>query len=93
MRAEDGRRHSRGATQDRQRAYFDGGNYTFLENISNAQGSDAPLGFAGEEPYAVEIAKERHGIVFCSSTPLPSPLKTPDVSVLPDWGPWRDPER
>ena len=26
------------------------------ENISNAQGTDAPTTFAGEEPYAVEIA-------------------------------------
>jgi len=32
------------------------GNYTFAKNISNAQGSDAPTGFAGEEPYAIEIA-------------------------------------
>jgi Carboxypeptidase regulatory-like domain len=31
-------------------------NYTFVKNISNAQGSDAPSGFASEEPYAVEIA-------------------------------------
>jgi hypothetical protein len=31
-------------------------NYTFAKNISDAQGSDAPTGFAGEEPYAVEIA-------------------------------------
>jgi hypothetical protein len=31
-------------------------NYTFVKNISDAQGSDAPSGFAGEEPYAVEIA-------------------------------------
>ena len=31
-------------------------NYTFAKNISDAQGSDAPSGFAGEEPYAVEIA-------------------------------------
>jgi hypothetical protein len=32
------------------------GNYTFAKNISDAQGSDAPSVFAGEEPYAVEIA-------------------------------------
>jgi hypothetical protein len=32
------------------------GNYTFLKNLSNAQGSDAPSAFAGEEPYAVEIS-------------------------------------
>ena len=32
------------------------GNYTWAKNISNAQGSDAPTVFAGEEPYAVEIA-------------------------------------
>ncbi len=31
-------------------------NYTFAKNISDAQGSDAPGGFASEEPYAVEIA-------------------------------------
>ncbi|HXZ11767.1 MAG TPA: carboxypeptidase-like regulatory domain-containing protein [Candidatus Sulfotelmatobacter sp.] len=31
-------------------------NYTFAKNISDAQGSDAPAGFASEEPYAVEIA-------------------------------------
>jgi len=31
-------------------------NYTFAKNISDAQGSDAPSGYAGEEPYAVEIA-------------------------------------
>ena len=31
-------------------------NYTYAKNISDAQGSDAPNGFAGEEPYAVEIA-------------------------------------
>ncbi|MGB2638647.1 MAG: hypothetical protein WAN32_06825 [Candidatus Acidiferrum sp.] len=30
--------------------------YTYAKNISDAQGSDAPSGFAGEEPYAVEIA-------------------------------------
>ena len=32
------------------------GSYTWAKNISDAQGSDAPSGFAGEEPYAVEIA-------------------------------------
>jgi len=32
------------------------GNYTFAKNISDAQGTDAPTAFAGEEPYAVEIA-------------------------------------
>ena len=31
-------------------------NYTWAKNISDAQGSDAPTGFASEEPYAVEIA-------------------------------------
>jgi hypothetical protein len=31
-------------------------NYTFTKNISDAQGTDAPTGYAGEEPYAVEIA-------------------------------------
>jgi hypothetical protein len=31
-------------------------NYTFAKNISDAQGSDAPSAYAGEEPYAVEIA-------------------------------------
>jgi hypothetical protein len=31
------------------------GSYTWARNISNAQGSDAPSGFGGEEPYAVEI--------------------------------------
>jgi hypothetical protein len=31
-------------------------NYTWAKNISDAQGSDAPTGYAGEEPYAVEIA-------------------------------------
>jgi len=31
-------------------------NYTFVKNISDAQGSDAPTAYAGEEPYAVEIA-------------------------------------
>ena len=32
------------------------GSYTWAKNISDAQGSDAPTVFAGEEPYAVEIA-------------------------------------
>ena len=32
------------------------GSYTWAKNISDAQGSDAPTLFAGEEPYAVEIA-------------------------------------
>jgi len=32
------------------------GSYTFAKNISNAQGTDAPTAYAGEEPYAVEIA-------------------------------------
>jgi hypothetical protein len=31
-------------------------NYTYAKNISDAQGTDAPSGYAGEEPYAVEIA-------------------------------------
>jgi hypothetical protein len=31
-------------------------NYTFVKSISDVQGSDAPAGFASEEPYAVEIA-------------------------------------
>jgi len=31
-------------------------NYTFTKNISDAQGTDAPSAYAGEEPYAVEIA-------------------------------------
>jgi hypothetical protein len=31
-------------------------NYTFAKNISDAQGNDAPTAYAGEEPYAVEIA-------------------------------------
>ena len=31
-------------------------NYTFAKNISDAQGTDAPSAYAGEEPYAVEIA-------------------------------------
>jgi hypothetical protein len=30
--------------------------YSWAKDISDAQGSDAPNGFAGEEPYAVEIA-------------------------------------
>jgi len=30
--------------------------YTWAKNISDAQGSDAPVTFAGEEPYAIEIA-------------------------------------
>jgi hypothetical protein len=30
--------------------------YTFAKDISDAQGSDAPTVFAGEEPYAVEVA-------------------------------------
>jgi Carboxypeptidase regulatory-like domain len=30
--------------------------YTYAKDISDAQGSDAPNGFASEEPYAVEIA-------------------------------------
>jgi len=32
------------------------GSYTWAKNISDAQGSDAPTTFGGEEPYAVEIA-------------------------------------
>jgi hypothetical protein len=32
------------------------GSYTWAKNISDAQGTDAPTQFAGEEPYAVEIA-------------------------------------
>ena len=32
------------------------GSYTWAKNLSNAQGSDAPSAFGGEEPYAVEIA-------------------------------------
>ncbi len=32
------------------------GNYTFAKSVSDAQGTDAPTAFAGEEPYAVEIA-------------------------------------
>jgi len=31
-------------------------NYTFAKNISDAQGTDAPSAYSGEEPYAVEIA-------------------------------------
>jgi hypothetical protein len=31
-------------------------NYTWVKNISDAQGNDAPTIYAGEEPYAVEIA-------------------------------------
>ncbi len=31
-------------------------NYTFAKNISDAQNSDAPTAYAGEEPHAVEIA-------------------------------------
>ncbi len=31
-------------------------NYTLAKDLSNAQGSDAPTGYSGEEPYAVEIA-------------------------------------
>lgn len=31
-------------------------NYTWAKNISDAQGTDAPSAYAGEEPYAVEIA-------------------------------------
>jgi hypothetical protein len=31
-------------------------NYTLAKNISDAQGADAPTVYAGEEPYAVEIA-------------------------------------
>ena len=30
--------------------------YTLAKNISDAQGTDAPTAYAGEEPYAVEIA-------------------------------------
>jgi hypothetical protein len=32
------------------------GSYTWAKNISDAQGTDAPVTFGGEEPYAVEIA-------------------------------------
>jgi len=32
------------------------GSYTWAKNISDAQGTDAPVAFGGEEPYAVEIA-------------------------------------
>ena len=38
-------------------------NYTFAKNISDAQGSDAPSAYAGEEPYAVEIA-DRYNIKY-----------------------------
>jgi hypothetical protein len=36
------------------------GSYTFAKNISDAQGTDAPTAYAGEEPYAVEIANAYH---------------------------------
>ena len=32
------------------------GSYTWAKNTSDAQGSDAPVTFGGEEPYAIEIA-------------------------------------
>jgi len=32
------------------------GSYTWAKNVSDAQGSDAPTAFGGEEPYAIEIA-------------------------------------
>ncbi|MGA2098282.1 MAG: carboxypeptidase regulatory-like domain-containing protein [Candidatus Acidiferrum sp.] len=32
------------------------GSYTWAKNISDAQGSDAPIAFGSEEPYAVEVA-------------------------------------
>ncbi len=35
-------------------------NYTLTKNISDAQGTDAPSAYAGEEPYAVEIADRFH---------------------------------
>jgi hypothetical protein len=35
-------------------------NYTLTKNISDAQGTDAPSAYAGEEPYAVEIADHFH---------------------------------
>ena len=35
-------------------------NYTFAKNLSDAQGTDAPSAYAGEEPYAVEIADRFH---------------------------------
>ena len=38
-------------------------NYTFAKNISDAQSSDAPSAYAGEEPYAVEIA-DRYNIKY-----------------------------
>jgi hypothetical protein len=38
-------------------------NYTFAKNISDAQGTDAPSVYAGEEPYAVEIA-DRYNIKY-----------------------------
>jgi len=38
-------------------------NYTFAKNISDAQGTDAPSAYAGEEPYAVEIA-DRYNIKY-----------------------------
>jgi len=38
-------------------------NYTFAKNISDAQGSDAPSAYAGEEPYAVIIA-DRYNIKY-----------------------------
>jgi hypothetical protein len=38
-------------------------NYTFAKNISDAQGSDAPSAYAGEEPYAVIIG-DRYNIKY-----------------------------
>ena len=38
-------------------------NYTFAKNISDAQSSDAPSAYAGEEPYAVIIA-DRYNIKY-----------------------------
>ena len=38
-------------------------NYTFAKNISDAQGTDAPSAYSGEEPYAVEIA-DRYNIKY-----------------------------
>jgi hypothetical protein len=35
-------------------------NYTLTKNISDAQGTDAPSAYAGEEPYAVEISDRFH---------------------------------
>jgi len=35
-------------------------NYTFAKNISDAQGTDAPSAYSGEEPYAVEIANAQN---------------------------------